>query len=587
MPARDAVHDLARESAPAAAPVRVVPTPTLDRKEQNVGDDLAVVLDDADCILGKASEGEDGTLPPAPAPATAPAPPPAPPAAHDQSREAELEDVQQHRELVADDGDDGATLVAHDRLGRRVVLRRRKDEEREELERHRARRQPAWKSNFADSPPPAEMNLESYVAHERRQTEQLEARGFVQPPPTGFVHERSSLAKLSCACGKRAISGDTAASKSATAAEASNKELAAAGDAPDGGAACTATATATAPSNRAGAGRKAANEIDKLVQDTRERKWIQRLEARGTLQPFMPAASPSLSGSERSSRHDRSNRDLRGGSNWEASAGNPASTSPLPSSRAVLPKLKALLPKASRGVARRSGSAPPERPLSARTSTSVATTTSSKGQAASKKSPHGAQLTMEELFKLRYPAAAEIAFPPPAPPKGDPVRAEEAAARGLVVTKAKLKVRTGHMLDTEDVGDLLAGSTVRVLDECDLPDGTHRAHVSVDGEKVARGWVSAISKDGSENLLQPEDALAMQLVAQLEEAANQVEVVKSSRLADADTPYIRRHGDPAGLIRRSVEEARQGMRNAAQHSAVELSGTVLAGSASIERGRGY
>ena len=88
------------------------------------------------------------------------------------------------------------------------------------------------------------MNLESYVAHERRQTEQLEARGFVQPPPTGFVHERSSLAKLSCACGKRAISGDTAASKSATAAEANNKELAAAGDAPDGGAACTATATA-------------------------------------------------------------------------------------------------------------------------------------------------------------------------------------------------------------------------------------------------------------------------------------------------------------------------------------------------------
>ena len=143
------------------------------------------------------------------------------------------------------------------------------------------------------------------------------------------------------------------------------------------------------------------------------------------------------------------------------------------------------------------------------------------------------------------------------------------------------------MLDSEDAGDLPAGSTVRVLDQCELPDGTHRAHVSIDGEKVARGWVSAISKGGAENLLQPEDPLAMQLVAKLDAAADQIEVVKSSRLADADTPYIRRHGDPAGLIRKSVEEARQGMRNAAQHSAVELSGTVLAGSASIERGRGY
>ena len=66
-----------------------------------------------------------------------------------------------------------------------------------------------------------------------------------------------------------------------------------------------------------GAQKGSKDDIDKLVQDARERKWIQRLEARATLQPFVSAPS-SPDGGAASERNGptavRTNRSARGGS---------------------------------------------------------------------------------------------------------------------------------------------------------------------------------------------------------------------------------------------------------------------------------
>lgn len=563
--------------------------------------------------IGDKEFGETGASTGSSAPAPAMAPPPAMAPAMAQSPYAALHadrerspasrtpssrDAIRNKRMVErlagtkpkdESADIDATLVVRDRLGRRVVLRRRQDDEREEAERQKEQRRPTWRGNFSDAPPQAELLLESSVHRERARILNMEARGFVQPPASGSVKERASLARLSYARGKRAVSDETRSGAAAVAlADEQRANRATQMHWPS---------TSTTPRPKLSPG------LEKLGQDSRERKWIERLEARGVGSNSPPrsrsggsSAEPAVDMDGLGPRNDGSAVKRGGHTSGDGvcigGSGGPTapteeqlqqlSSRPRASSRASLPKLKAILPKASRGIAARSGSAPPERPPGAQAGSGTAAS-----RAPIKKPSHGAALSTEELFKLRYPEAAEIAYPPPQRPKGDPIKAEDATVRGLVVTRVKLKVRSGHTLDTEDVGDLPAGSTVRTIDQCELPDGTQRACVAIDGERESRGWVSAITKDGVENFLQPDNSEAMTLVAELEISLNQMVEVKSSRLADAGTPYIRRHGDPASLIMRSVEEARQGIRNAPQHSAVALTGTVLAGSASLERGRGY
>ena len=276
--------------------------------------------------------------------------------------------------------------------------------------------------------------LETAVANEAAFVKRLEARGFVQPPATGFVHERASVATLLYARGQRAAAGEKSAKK-----QSANM----------GGADPDAAATA-------------------------------------------PAAAIS--------------------------------------SRAVLPKLKAPLPRASRGVLAASGGSSSSRLLAA-------------------------------------PTASELE------------QAEEAASRGLLVTRSKLKMREGSNLDSREAGDMPAGFTVLVIERCELPDGTQRACVAADGESVPRGWVSAV-RDGVENLLPPDDPAAVALVANFEDAqrkalAAAMQAARSPRLGDAETPYSRRHGDPSELIKQSVQEAKQGRRGTGQHWAVQRSGTIL------------
>ena len=76
-------------------------------------------------------------------------------------------------------------------------------------------------------------------------------------------------------------------------------------------------------------------------------------------------------------------------------------------------------------------------------------------------------------------------------------------------------MRTGPELDAPEAADCLsAGATLQVLERRSLPDGTQRARVCYQGEEAATlGWVSAVSKEGTINLLSPLDEQAAALAA--------------------------------------------------------------------------
>ena len=120
--------------------------------------------------------------------------------------------------------------------------------------------------------------------------------------------------------------------------------------------------------------------------------------------------------------------------------------------------------------------------------------------------------------------AAAAAFAAAAAAAAAKERAEDAAAKGLLVTRCKLKMREGAPLDSAGAGDLPMGATVQVLDRQTVPpDGTQRACVAYAGELVPRGWITAIDrKDRTENLLKPNDSAAMALVAHHDATAHRI-----------------------------------------------------------------
>ena len=261
---------------------------------------------------------------------------------------------------------------------------------------------------------------------------------------------------------------------------------------------------------------------------------IRRLEAKGFVQPIAKGSVHERANIAdlncACGRREASRPSAEIATDRSSSGGVQAGVAPS-SSRAVLPKLKAPLPRASRGIAE-------------------ATKASSRKDA------------------LATGGTAE----------GDRARTEDAAARGLVVARSKLKLRVGASFESPEAGDLPAGSHVLIIERQELFDGTQRACVVDEGATVPRGWVSVVGRDGAENLLSPTDPRASALVAALEAHAHRAMLMaatRATRLSDVETPYTRRHGDPSELILQSVTDAKLGRRNIGMHSAVQRNGTVL------------
>jgi len=70
-----------------------------------------------------------------------------------------------------------------------------------------------------------------------------------------------------------------------------------------------------------------------------------------------------------------------------------------------------------------------------------------------------------------------------------------------MTVRTKLKMRVGAELDSNQAGEVRAGTRVHVLEKKTLPDGTARSCLALEGQSTILGWVSSFAKDGQENLL--------------------------------------------------------------------------------------
>ena len=74
-----------------------------------------------------------------------------------------------------------------------------------------------------------------------------------------------------------------------------------------------------------------------------------------------------------------------------------------------------------------------------------------------------------------------------------------AQAHEVVAAKPPL-VRADFEMSSDEVGKLPTGSTVYVLEMRTQPDGAKRARVALEGQEQPFGWLTAVTKDGVENL---------------------------------------------------------------------------------------
>ena len=98
------------------------------------------------------------------------------------------------------------------------------------------------------------------------------------------------------------------------------------------------------------------------------------------------------------------------------------------------------------------------------------------------------------------PAPVMPPVPPPLPPEAPaPALSAKPPTHEIASAKPAL-VRVGEELSSDKVSELPAGTRVTVLETREQPGGATRARVALEGQAQAHGWLTASTKDGSENL---------------------------------------------------------------------------------------
>ena len=98
------------------------------------------------------------------------------------------------------------------------------------------------------------------------------------------------------------------------------------------------------------------------------------------------------------------------------------------------------------------------------------------------------------------PAPVMPPVPPPLPPEAPaPALSAKPPTHEIASAKPAL-VRAGEELSSDKVSELPAGTRVTVLETREQPGGATRARVALEGQAQAHGWLTASTKDGSENL---------------------------------------------------------------------------------------
>ena len=114
-----------------------------------------------------------------------------------------------------------------------------------------------------------------------------------------------------------------------------------------------------------------------------------------------------------------------------------------------------------------------------------------------------------------------------------------ASGSGMYTARTKLKMRATHEMSSPAVGELPAGSKVRVLQHKELADGTRRARIALESQsgQLRRGWISWLNKDGTENLISDDASQADASAATTAVAAKSGAAAAGSRLPKVPQLY--------------------------------------------------
>jgi vacuolar protein 8 len=98
---------------------------------------------------------------------------------------------------------------------------------------------------------------------------------------------------------------------------------------------------------------------------------------------------------------------------------------------------------------------------------------------------------------------AEIEAAKVAPtPKANPL-ATAVTDTSVYTVRNKLKMRADAELNSDQAGEVRAGTRVHILEQQILADGTVRARLALEGQTAALGWVSTVNKADGQNTLEP------------------------------------------------------------------------------------
>jgi len=98
---------------------------------------------------------------------------------------------------------------------------------------------------------------------------------------------------------------------------------------------------------------------------------------------------------------------------------------------------------------------------------------------------------------------AEIEAAKVAPtPKANPL-ATAVTDTSVFTVRNKLKMRADAELNSDQAGEVRAGTRVHILEQRILADGTVRARLALEGQTAALGWASTVNKADGQNTLEP------------------------------------------------------------------------------------
>jgi hypothetical protein len=130
---------------------------------------------------------------------------------------------------------------------------------------------------------------------------------------------------------------------------------------------------------------------------------------------------------------------------------------------------------------------------------------------------------------------AEIEAAKVAPtPKANPL-ATAITDTSVYTVRNKLKMRADAELNSDQAGEVRAGTRVHILEQRILADGTVRARLALEGQTAALGWASTVNKADGQNTLEPVSQAPMPAASSQRPAQKALEPVSQAPMPPASS----------------------------------------------------